>query len=125
MISHHRLHLVISKLSLCVGVALMVSLAAPVVLRAQSNLSSQGLGDAWTPTAYLRLGIGGHLMSGSDRVFVGRTFSNNVAFGNFADSTTIGFDGGAVSGGIQLVAPKLAIASASFRKGGALNATRN
>jgi hypothetical protein len=80
---------------------------------------------AWAPTSFLRLGLGGHLMSGNDRVFVGRTFSDNTAFGNFADSTTIGFDGGAVSGGIQIVAPKLAIASASFRKGGALNATRN
>jgi hypothetical protein len=30
-----------------------------------------------------------------------------------------------VSGGIELIAPKLAIASASFRKGGNLNATRS
>lgn len=79
---------------------------------------------AWAPNTYLRFGLGGHLMSGSDRVFVGRTF-DNPAFANFADSSTIGFDGGAVSGGIQLVAPKFAIASASFRKGGDLNATRS
>jgi hypothetical protein len=64
-------------------------------------------------------------MSGSDRVFVGRTFTDNAAFGNFADSSTLGFDGGAVSAGVQLVAPKLAIASASFRKGGSLHASRN
>ena len=80
---------------------------------------------AWMPSTYLRLGLGGHLMSGSDRVFVGHTFSNNAAFGNFADSSTLGFDGGAVSAGLQLVAPKLAIASVSFRKGGRLNATRS
>jgi hypothetical protein len=80
---------------------------------------------AWTPNTYVRLGLGGHLISGNDRVFVGRTFVNNAAFGNFADSTTLGFDGGAVSGGIELVAPKLAIASASFRKGANLHALRN
>jgi hypothetical protein len=80
---------------------------------------------SWAPSPYIRFGLGGHLISGSDRVFVGRTFVQNAAFGNFADSTTLGFDGGAVSGGIELVAPRLAIASASFRKGGTLNASRN
>jgi hypothetical protein len=79
---------------------------------------------AWAPVAYLRLGLGGHLMSGNDRIFVGRSF-DNPAFASFADSSTIGFDGGAVSGGVELVAPKFAIASASFRKGGTLNATRS
>jgi hypothetical protein len=82
-------------------------------------------GASWAPIPYLRLGLAGHLISGSDRVFVGRTFVQNAAFGNFADSSTLGFDGGAVSGGIELIAPRLAIASASFRKGGNLNAKRN
>jgi hypothetical protein len=89
------------------------------------SINDLRIGASWAPTTYLRLGLGGHLISGSDRVFVGRTFVQNAAFGNFADSTTLGFDGGAVSAGIEIVVPKLAIASASFRKGGDLNATRN
>jgi hypothetical protein len=89
------------------------------------SINDLRLAVAWTPNTYVRLGLGGHLISGNDRVFVGRTFVNNAAFGNFADSTTLGFDGGAVSGGIELVAPKLAIASASFRKGANLHALRN
>ena len=89
------------------------------------SINDLRIGASWAPTTYIRLGLGGHLISGSDRVFVGRTFVQNAAFGNFADSTTLGFDGGAVSAGIEIVAPKLAIASASFRKGGNLNATRN
>ena len=80
---------------------------------------------SWTPNQYLRAGLGGHLISGSDRVFVGRTFANNAAFGSFADSTTFGFDGGAVSAGVEVIAPKLAIASLSFRKGGSIHASRN
>ena len=64
---------------------------------------------SWAPTTYIRLGLGGHLVSGSDRVFVGRTFVQNSAFGNFADSSTLGFDGGAVSGGVEIVAPRLAM----------------
>lgn len=89
------------------------------------SINDLRLGASWAPTDYLRLGVGGHLISGSDRVFVGRTFVQSAAFGNFADSSTLGFDGGAVSAGVQLMIPRLAIASASFRKGGNLNATRN
>lgn len=89
------------------------------------SINDLRLAVAWMPSTYLRVGLGGHLMSGSDRVFVGHTFTNNAAFGNFADSSTLGFDGGAVSAGVQLVAPKLAIASISFRKGARLNATRS
>jgi hypothetical protein len=89
------------------------------------SINDLRLAVAWTPNTYLRVGLGGHLMSGSNRVFVGRTFTNNAAFGNFADSSTLGYKGGAVSAGFELIAPKLAIASASFRKGGNLNASRN
>jgi hypothetical protein len=95
------------------------------VYGSSGSINDLRLALAWTPTTYVRLGLGGHLMSGSDRVFVGRTFTSNPAFANFSDSTTLGFDGGAVSAGIELVAPKLAIASASFRKGGTLNASRS
>lgn len=101
------------------------TVASTFVAGSSGSINDLRLAIAWSPNTYVRLGLGGHLMSGSDRVFVGRTFTNNAAFGNFADSTTIGFDGGAVSGGVELVAPKWAIASASFRKGGMLNATRN
>jgi hypothetical protein len=89
------------------------------------SINDLRLAVSWMPNTYVRLGLGGHLISGNDRIFVGRTFLDNAAFGSFADSTTLGFDGGAVSGGIELVAPKLAIASASFRKGGNLHALRN
>ena len=89
------------------------------------SINDLRIGASWAPNTYIRLGLGGHLISGSDRVFVGRTFVQSAAFGNFADSTTLGFDGGAVSAGLEVVVPSIAIASASFRKGGNLNATRN
>lgn len=101
------------------------TVASTFLAGSSGSINDLRLAVAWSPNTYMHFGLGGHLMSGSDRVFVGRTFTNSAAFGNFADSTTIGFDGGAVSGGVELVAPKWVIASASFRKGGALNATRN
>ena len=101
------------------------TVASTFLSGSSGSINDLRLALAWTPNTYIRLGVGGHLMSGNDRVFVGRTFVNNAAFGSFSDSSTLGFDGGAVSAGIQLVAPRLAIASASFRKGGNLNASRN
>jgi hypothetical protein len=89
------------------------------------SINDLRLAAAWTPNTYIRLGLGGHLISGSDREFVARQFVNNAAFGSFADSTTLSFDGGAVSGGLEVVAPKLLVASASYRWGGNLNARRN
>lgn len=95
-----------------------------IINGSNGSINDLRIAAAWTPSTYLRLGLGGHLVSGSDRVFAGLSF-DNPAYSNFADSSTLGFDGGAVSGGIQLVAPRFAIASASFRKGGRLNATRS
>lgn len=94
-----------------------------VVNGSNGSINDFRIAAAWTPSTYVRLGLGGHLVSGSDRVFAGLSF-DNPAYANFADSSTLGFNGGAVSGGIELVAPKIAVASASFRKGGRLNATR-
>lgn len=82
------------------------------------------LGFAFTPRNWLRLGLGGHLVSGSDRVFSGLSFDPGGGFAGFADTTVLSFDGGAVSLGAQVIAPKLAIFSASFRKGGDLNSRR-
>lgn len=81
------------------------------------------LAAAFTPVPWLRVGLGGHVMSGNDKVFIGRTFES-PAFGSFSDTSVIGFDGGAVSAGVTLVAPRLAMVSASFRKGGTLSADR-
>ena len=88
------------------------------------SINDLRLAAAYTPRSWIQLGLGGHLISGSDRVFVGRTF-DNTSFASFADTSTLGFDGGAVSAGVTLVAQRLAIAAASFRKGGTLNATRS
>src|SRR6185503_9546412 len=87
------------------------------------SINDLRLAGSFTPAPWVRVGLGGHLMSGSDRVTLGRTF-DDPAFGSFADTTILGFDGGAISGGVAFMAPRLAIATASFRKGTKLNADR-
>lgn len=88
------------------------------------SINDLRLAGSFMPAPWVRVGLGGHLMSGSDRVTLGRTF-DDPAFGGFADTTILGFDGGAISGGVAFMAPRLAIATASFRKGAKLNADRS
>jgi hypothetical protein len=74
---------------------------------------------SWTPAVWLRLGLGGHAYSGSNLVFQGRTFAN-PSFANFSDTTQFGVGGEALSAGMELVAPKIGIATISYRKGGSI-----
>jgi hypothetical protein len=100
------------------------TVTSTIVNGSNGSINDFRLAAAWAPTSFLRLGLAGHLISGSDRVFAGLSFADS-AFSAFSDSTTLGFGGGAVSGGIELVAPKFAILSASYRKGGRISASRN
>lgn len=88
------------------------------------SINDLRLAGAWLPNNWFRLGLGGHLMTGNDRIFVGRTFVDE-AFATFADTSIIGFDGGAVSAGMELIAPRIAILAASYRQGFNLNANRS
>lgn len=74
---------------------------------------------SWTPAVWLRLGLGGHAYSGSNLVFQGRTFAN-PSFASFSDTLQFGISGEALSAGMELVAPKIGIATVSYRKGGSI-----
>jgi hypothetical protein len=100
------------------------TVASTFIYGSDGSINDLRLAAQWMPATWARLGLGGHLISGSDRVFIGRTFENS-AFGSFADTSILSFDGGAVSAGVQIIAPKVAILSAAYRKGGQLNARRS
>ena len=87
------------------------------------SINDLRLGASWTPAAWIRAGVGAHFVSGSQRVFLGRTFARN-AFASFGDTSVISFSGGAVSAGVELIAARQAIASISYRKGTDLRAIR-
>ncbi|HKO16353.1 MAG TPA: hypothetical protein VJU87_08940 [Gemmatimonadaceae bacterium] len=87
------------------------------------SINDLRLASSYQPRPWIRVGVGGHLMSGSDLVFQGHTF-DSTEYASFADTSTLSFSGGALSAGLELIAPKLAVAAVSFRKGTELRASR-
>lgn len=70
----------------------------------------------------LSVGIGGHLIVGSNDVVVQRQFEDTVRFGTVSDSSTVTFQGTAISIGADLTLPRSFAVSASFRLGNTIEA---
>ncbi|MEP6493080.1 MAG: hypothetical protein ABJF01_10415 [bacterium] len=78
------------------------------------------LGAGWTPLTWLRLGLGAHAIVGHNLINVTQSFgADSSRFASFSQSRVLGFDGAAISGGVDLIS-KSVIASFSARKGGTL-----
>ena len=88
--------------------------------RIDGAMSDVRLASAWVPNNWLRLGVGIHGISGHNLVALTQTFDDSVRFSAFSQSRVLGFGGGAVSGGIQLVSSKF-VAAGSARYGGSLS----
>ncbi len=71
----------------------------------------------WGPASWLRLGIGAHALTGHNLVTITQSFTDSVTFATFTQQRILGFSGGAVSGGVQIVLPAITLA-ASGRAGG-------
>lgn len=73
-----------------------------------------------------RLGVGlaAHVYTGENRVVSARAFDDTVRFGPTADSSTIGFRGGAFSVGADLLVVRGVSLAASYRQGGAMRTER-
>ena len=88
--------------------------------RIDGAMSDVRLASAWVPNNWLRLGVGIHGISGHNLVALTQTFDDSLRFSAFAQSRVLGFGGGAVSGGVQLVSSKF-VAAGSARYGGNLS----
>jgi hypothetical protein len=76
---------------------------------------------AWTPASWLRVGLGAHAITGHNLIDVTQSFPNDsTRFAAFSQSRVLSFDGGAVSGGLEIVS-KAVLASVSARHGGSLH----
>jgi hypothetical protein len=88
--------------------------------RIDGAMSDVRLATAWVPTSWLRLGVGIHGISGHNLVALTQSFDDSLRFSAFTQSRVLGFGGGAVSGGVQLVSSKF-VAAGSARYGGTLS----
>jgi len=90
--------------------------------RIDGAMSDVRLASAWVPNSWLRVGVGIHGISGHNLVALTQSFDDSLRFSAFTQSRVLGFGGGAVSGGVQLVSSKF-VAAGSARYGGNLSVT--
>jgi hypothetical protein len=75
---------------------------------------------AWTPRSWIRVGVGGHAITGDNRLRSTQQFDDSARFAAIVDTTTITYVGTAVSAGATLFIRNAVGLAASFRKGGTM-----
>ena len=75
---------------------------------------------SWTFTPRFTIGIGAHAFPGENRTSIGRVFDDSLKFGNFSSSSTMAYNGAAVSVGVVAVPVNHLNVAASARFGGTL-----
>jgi hypothetical protein len=88
--------------------------------RVDGAMDDVRLAGGWAPLAWLRIGLGAHAITGHNLISITQSFADSVRFAAFTQQRILGFSGGAVSGGIQLVS-KAVTAGFSARRGGNLS----
>jgi hypothetical protein len=78
------------------------------------------LATAWAPATWLRVGVGGHAITGHNLVTITQSFDDSLQFAAFTASRVLGFGGTAASAGVQIVS-KSWVAAGSARYGGPLS----
>lgn len=91
----------------------------------QGAINDLRLGVAWTPRAWLNVGLGAHALTGSNRLAYVLTFDSTTAFNPILSRSTISYGGNALSAGVDLRAGKVLALGASIRGGGRISAHRN
>lgn len=75
---------------------------------------------SWTFTPRFVVGIGAHAFPGENRTTIGRQFDDSLKFGNFSSSSTLAYNGAAVSIGVVAIPVTHLNVAASARFGGTL-----
>jgi hypothetical protein len=91
----------------------------------QGAINDLRLAVAWTPRPWLNVGVGGHALTGSNRLAYVLTFDSAPAFNPILSRSTISYGGNALSAGVDLRAGKVLALGASIRGGGRISAHRN
>jgi len=97
------------------------SVATTNTFKSDGSIGDVRAGLAWTPSSWLRLGLAGHIFSGSNRLRSTEVFDDSVRFAAIADTQTVTYVGSALSAGIQLFAGQVAAFAVSYRKGNSMS----
>ena len=75
---------------------------------------------AWTPRSWIRIGVGGHAITGDNRLRSTQQFDDSARFASIVDTSTVTYVGTAVSAGATLFIKNTVGLAGSFRKGGTM-----
>ncbi len=92
---------------------------------AQGAINDLRVAVAWSPRTWLNVGLGGHALTGSNRLAYLLTFDSSTAFNPILHRTTISYGGNALSAGVDVRAGETLALGAAIRAGGRLSAHRN
>jgi hypothetical protein len=76
---------------------------------------------AWMPTAWLHLGVAGHLITGDNRLSDSTHFDDSTRFAPVVDTTTATYVGNAISAGFEVYTGRYGVLAASYQRGGTLS----
>jgi hypothetical protein len=88
--------------------------------RVDGAMDDVRLAAGWAPLSWLRVGVGAHAITGHNLISITQSFTDSAQFSAFTQQRILGFNGAAVSGGVQLVS-KAVTAGFSARRGGHLD----
>ena len=97
------------------------SLATTNTFKSDGAIGDVRAGLAWTPASWLRLGVAGHIISGSNRLRTTEAFDDSTRFAAIADTQTVTYVGSALSAGVQLFAGQVAAFGVSYRRGNTMS----
>lgn len=90
--------------------------------RSEGAISDIRLGASFAASPWLRIGVAGHALSGSDVLLTTRTFDDTIRFARDVQRAVVGFGGNAVSAGVLALFPRVAALGVSYRLGGGMRA---
>ncbi|HKP14481.1 MAG TPA: hypothetical protein VJT85_00385 [Gemmatimonadaceae bacterium] len=76
---------------------------------------------AWTPAVWIRLGVGGHAITGDNRLRSTQQFDDSARFASIADTSTVTYVGTAISAGATFFIKNTVGLAGSYRKGGSMS----
>jgi hypothetical protein len=76
---------------------------------------------AWMPTAWLHLGVAGHVITGDNRLSDSTHFDDSTRYAPAVDTATVTYAGNALSAGVEVYTGGFGVLAASYRRGGSLS----
>lgn len=100
------------------------SIASTNTFTSNGAIGDVRLALAWAPRRWMHLGVGGHVITGDNKLNTTQQFDDTLKYATLVDTQTVTYTGTAYSAGIDLDAGGVASFSASYKRGGPLSIKR-